>query len=311
MNKLSVIVPAYNEELMVEKASGVIGNILKNNDINYEIIFIDDGSNDKTLDVLKQISSKDKNIRFISFSRNFGKEAAIFAGLKYSEGDCCAVIDCDLQHPPDKLIEMYNLWLQGYEVIEGIKKDRGKENLIYRNFAGLFYKTISKLSNIDMANTSDYKLIDRKVVNILNEMPEKHVFFRALSSWVGFKSTNVYYEVQERQAGETKWSTKNLFKYALNNITSFSSLPLQIVTIFGIILLMLSLVLGSITLVRFFTGNSVEGFTTVILLLIIIGSMLMISLGIIGFYISKIYEEIKYRPRYIVSQTENSKNCNK
>ena len=183
--------------------------------------------------------------------------------------------------------------------------------LIYRNFAGLFYKTISKLSNIDMANTSDYKLIDRKVVNILNEMPEKHVFFRALSSWVGFKSTNVYYEVQERQAGETKWSTKNLFKYALNNITSFSSLPLQIVTIFGIILLMLSLVLGSITLVRFFTGNSVEGFTTVILLLIIIGSMLMISLGIIGFYISKIYEEIKYRPRYIVSQTENSKNCNK
>lgn len=304
MNKLSVIIPSYNEELMVEKASDVIGNILKNEKIDYEIIFIDDGSKDNTIKILKKLSSTNKNIRFVSFSRNFGKEAAIFAGLKYAQGSCCAVIDCDLQHPPEKLVEMYKLWIQGYEVIEGIKKDRGKENYIYRNLAGLFYKTISKLSGTDMENTSDYKLLDKKVVDILNEMPEKHVFFRALSSWVGFKSVNIYYEVQDRQAGETKWSNKNLFKYALNNITSFSSLPLQVVTIFGLILLALSLVMGTITLVKFFRGNSVEGFTTVILLLLIIGSMLMISLGIVGFYISKIYEEIKSRPRYIVSQTE-------
>lgn len=298
---LSIIIPAYNEEENVENTANVIGGLMKENSIDCEIIFVDDGSRDSTWSIIDRLSKSDLPVRGIKFSRNFGKEGAIFAGLKACIGDAAVVIDCDLQHPPEVMIEMHNLWKQGYEVVEAVKADRGKEGLVYRMFAKSFYKMMKNSANINLDRASDYKLMDRKVIDALNEMPERLTFFRALSSWVGFKTTQVEFVVAPRNAGTTKWNFKKLFKFALNNITSFTNLPMQIITVTGIICVIGAIVLFIQTLVNFFCGNAADGFTTVILLLLIIGSVLMLGLGTIGYYISKIYEEIKFRPRYIVS----------
>ena len=305
MGKLSVIIPAYNEQQNIVNISSVVSSLLEENNIKYEIIFVNDGSRDNTWDVISRICNKNKNIKGFNFSKNFGKEAAIFAGLTYATGDCCAVIDADLQHPPQTLIKMYEKWQEGYEIVEGVKASRGKESFLHKLAAKSFYSLISKAANIDMSRASDFKLLDRKAVNILRAMPEKHIFFRALSSWVGFKTTSVEFHVQEREAGESKWSTYSLFKYALTNITSFSTAPMQIVTLSGIVFLLFSLILGVQSLYKHFMGQALEGFTTVILLLLIIGSILMLSLGIIGYYIAKIYEETQNRPRFIVSESAN------
>lgn len=299
---LSVIVPAYYEEGMIEQAAAEIGEVLAKNAIEYELIFIDDGSKDRTWEKICQISAQDKHIRGISFSRNFGKEAAMFAGLSTAKGEACVLIDCDLQHPPIKIVEMYHLWEAGFEVIEGVKTDRGEESFIHQKCAHLFYRVISKACGVDMQNASDFKLLDRKVVNALLTMKEKNGFFRALSSWVGFKTAQVEFEVQKREVGTSKWSAWALVKYALSNISSFSTAPMQIVTILGALMLLASGILGVTALYQKIIGVAVDGFTTVILLELFTGSIIMISLGIIGYYIAKIYEEIKDRPRYIVAE---------
>ncbi len=307
MGKLSVIIPSYNEEKMIHNISNVICSLLDNENIPFEIIFINDGSKDNTWEKISEVCSENSNIKGFNFSRNFGKEAAIFAGLTYATGDCCAVIDCDLQHPPEVLVKMYRKWQEGYEVVEGVKASRGKESFLHKIAAKSFYSLISSATKIDMSKASDFKLLDRKAVDILRSMPEKHIFFRALSSWVGFKTTSVEFHVQEREAGDSKWSTSSLIKYAITNITSFSTVPMQIVTLTGIVFLIFSLILGVHSLYMNFTGRSLEGFTTIILLLLIIGSVIMLSLGIIGYYIAKIYEETQNRPRFIVSEAENYK----
>lgn len=226
----------------------------------------------------------------------------MFAGLEQAKGDCCVVIDCDLQHPPEKIVEMYRLWEQGYEVVEGIKEDRGEETGMHKLAANSFYAIISRLTGLDMASSSDFKLLDRKVVDTLNQMPERNVFFRALSFWVGFRKAEVRYRVRERTAGESKWSTRSLIRYAINNIGSFSSAPLHIVTVLGFVMLVIAVVFGVVALVQKVSGAALGGFTTVILLLLFSSSIIMISLGIIGYYIARIYEELKGRPRYIISQ---------
>lgn len=307
---LSIIIPAYNEEENIENTAKVISDLMNQNGIDCEIIFVDDGSKDRTWQLIDNLTKTNPAVRGLKFSRNFGKEGAIFAGLKACLGDCAAVIDCDLQHPPEVMTEMYNLWKQGYEVVEAVKADRGKESLLYKMFAKSFYRMMKNSANINLDRASDYKLMDRKVVDALNEMPERLTFFRALSSWVGFKTTQVEFVVAPRNAGTTKWSFKKLFKFALNNITSFTALPMQIITVTGVICVIGAIVLAIQTLVNFFCGNAADGFTTVILLLLIIGSVLMIGLGIVGYYISKIYEEIKFRPRYIVSIDTNERRKN-
>jgi len=299
---LSVVIPAFNEEGIILKTGETISRILSENEIEYELIFVDDGSKDGTWDRICELADGNDKIRGVSFSRNFGKEAAMFAGLNEAEGDCVAVIDCDLQHPPEKLVEMYRLWEQGYEVIEGIKNSRGRESVAHGLSAKLFYKMISKSTGVDMSRASDFKLLDRKAVLVLQNMPEKAAFFRALSSWVGFRTAQISYDVREREIGKTKWSTGSLIKYAMTNVTSFTTLPMQLVTFLGIFMFLLSLVLTVVALVQYFTGASVEGFTTVIILQCFTGSVIMIALGIIGYYISKIYEEVKGRPRYIIAR---------
>ena len=299
---LSVILPSYNEEKMIAKATARMAEILQPEKIDYELLFIDDGSRDGTWAQINEAAEKDSHVVGVHFSRNFGKEAAMFAGLEQAKGNCCVVIDCDLQHPPEKIVEMYRLWEQGYEVVEGIKEDRGEESGLHKFAANSFYGLISKATGMDMSSSSDFKLLDRKVVDTLNSLPERNVFFRALSFWVGYKKTSVSYCVQERTEGVSKWSTKSLIKYALTNISSFSSAPLHIVTVLGFIMLAVSVVLGIIALVQKISGVALGGFTTVILLLLFSASVIMISLGIIGYYIARIYDEIKGRPRYIISR---------
>ena len=299
---LSVILPSYNEEKMIAKATARMAEILQPEKIDYELLFIDDGSRDGTWAQINEAAEKDSHVVGVHFSRNFGKEAAMFAGLEQARGDCCVVIDCDLQHPPEKIVEMYRLWEQGYEVVEGIKEDRGEESGLHKFAANSFSGLISKATGMDMSSSSDFKRLDRKVVDTLNSLPERNVFFRALSFWVGYKKTSVSYCVQERTEGVSKWSTKSLIKYALTNISSFSSAPLHIVTVLGFIMLAVAFVLGIIALVQKISGVALGGFTTVILLLLFSASVIMISLGIIGYYIARIYDEIKGRPRYIISR---------
>lgn len=299
---LSIIIPSYNEEENITRTATRLREILTEADIPYELIFISDGSRDNTFAEIEKAAEIDGNVKGYEFSRNFGKEAAIFAGLKMAKGNCAVVIDCDLQHPPEIIPEMYKLWKEGYDVVEGVKSERGEEGKLHKLFANAFYGIMSRLMKINMNDTSDYKLLDRKVVDVLLDLKESNTFFRALSFWVGFQSTSISYEVQERTAGESKWSFVSLLKYAVMNTTSFTTAPLQLVTFLGILSIALAVIMGLQTLVRYFIGNAVEGFTTVILLVLMIGGFIMISLGIIGHYLARIYDEVKGRPRYIIAR---------
>lgn len=300
---LSVVIPAFNEQEMVPAAAGQIDGILSRAGIPHELIFIDDGSRDATWAEIRAESEHRDTVRGVHFSRNFRKEAAIFAGLQAADGDCVAVIDCDLQHPPEKLVEMYRLWEQGVEVVEGVKTDRGEESLAHRVAAKTFYRLISEATHIDMTRASDFKLLDRKAVNVLLSMREKRAFFRALSSWIGFRTAEVSYEVRERAAGESKWSTWLLIKYALSNITAFTSLPLHLITGCGAASFLAALIVGIVSIVRLAMGRVVTGLTGAVILLLFLSGLIMVGLGIIGYYLGNIYTEIQDRPRFIVSET--------
>lgn len=303
MPLLSIVLPAYNEEQNIANTTRVLSALMEEQGIDYELVFISDGSIDRTYEEIEKAAKGNVHVRGARFSRNFGKEAAIFAGMQLSTGDAVVVMDCDLQHPPQVIPQMWEKWQKGAEIVEGIKADRGKESLGYKLSAGLFYKVMSKLIKIDMDASSDFKLLDRKVVDVLLQLPERNTFFRALTFWAGFRTETVEYKVQERQFGVSKWSFWSLMKYAITNATSFSTLPLQVVTLMGTVSILGSIILFIQTLVRYFMGTSVEGFTTVILLILIIGGFIMLSLGVIGHYIARIYEEVKGRPKYIISQT--------
>ncbi len=298
---LSVIIPAYNEEKMIEKTASTVSGLLFEAEIPYELIFVNDGSKDMTWPAICMVCEQNKNIHGLCFSRNFGKEAAMFAGIEAAKGDCAVIIDCDLQHPPEKILEMYKLWQEGYDVVEGVKEDRGEESFFHRTAAKIFYAVMSRLSHMDMKNASDFKLMDRKVLDVLKQMPEQSVFFRALSTWVGFRSTKISYRVQERTAGESKWNYRSLIKYAFSNITAFSAAPMKMITVLGTGFFILAVILGVVAIIQKAMGIALGGFTTVILVELLLGSLMMISNGIIGYYLSKMYEEVKGRPRYIIA----------
>jgi dolichol-phosphate mannosyltransferase len=299
---LCVIIPAHNEEANIAYAVSAVRDCLKEHGIDFEMLFIDDGSTDGTFAAVLSEHDKDNHIKGLRFSRNFGKEAAIKAGLAHFDADCCVVMDCDLQHPAETVPQMYAKWQEGYAVVEGIKSGRGKESGLHRFLSHMFYGVFSNTSGIDMSGTSDFKLLDASVAKVIADLPERESFFRALTFWTGFKHCTVSYEVAPRKHGQTKWSMFKLAKYAVRNVTSFTAFPLYLISYLGVALLILFAILGIQTLVMFFTGAAATGFTTVILLLLFIGGCLMISLGIIGIYISKIFDEVKKRPQYIVAE---------
>jgi len=272
-----------------------------------DILAVDDGSTDGTWAAITEMSRANPLVNGVRLSRNFGKESAIFAGLEKFEkakgGDCVIVMDADMQHPPETAVEMFGLWLGGgYAIVEGIKIRRQKESRLKRAGARLFYFIFGKSAGLDMGNTSDFKLLDRGVVALLTKMPERSTFFRAMANWTGLPTAKVFYEVGKRAGGKTKWRPFSLFRLAFGSIASYTAAPLHIVTFAGVLFFVFAVVLGAQSLWAKFSGRSTEGFTTVILLLLIIGGVLMTSLGIIGVYIAKIYEEVKYRPRYIIAE---------
>ena len=303
MKKISLIVPCFNEEDTVDAFYKKTVEVWqKLNQYELEIVYVDDGSKDRTLQKIETLHEKDNRVKCTSFSRNFGKEAAIFAGLHHVTGDAAVVVDVDLQHPLEKIIEMAVLWEQGYEVVEGVKEDRGTEKRIHKGFANLFYSWISKLAGLDMKNSSDFKLIDRKVIEALKGFKEKTPFFRALSFWVGFKSIAVSYAVEERSAGATKWSTKALVKYAFRNLISFTYAPLYMIAVLGTIVILFGVVLGVDALISYVNGTAQGGYPTLLFVMVLTAGAIISSLGIMSVYIAKIYEEIKGRPQYIVGK---------
>lgn len=298
---VSVVVPVLNEENGLKiNINTIIKNIPENEE--YEVVIVDDGSKDDTWEKIRELSEENKCIVGVRFSRNFGKESALMAGLAHTSGDAVITMDSDLQHPPEYIPDLINKWHEGYKIVEAKKRKRIKESVFYKISAGLFYNSLKKLSGLDMANSSDYKLLDRAVVDKIIEFKEGQLFFRGIVDWVGFSKYTMEIEFKEREIGKTKFKFKSLFKLALNAITSFSSSLLYITAVIGVIFFVIALILGIQTLVNKILGNALEGFTTIILLQLLIGSLVMFCLAIIGIYIGKIYEETKGRPQYIVSE---------
>jgi dolichol-phosphate mannosyltransferase len=300
---LSLLIPFYNEEKQIPLTLDTVVPILESTGHTFELILVDDGSRDQTWDAIEAASRLDPRIHGIHFSRNFGKEAAICAALDAAVGDAVILMDGDLQHPPQHIPEMVRLWQEGYEVIEGVKVTRGQENWLSKLNAHVFYGLFRWFSGYDLRNASDFKLLDRRVVQEWRRLPEHDTFFRGLSAWLGFKRITFAFEVAARQTGGSRWSLFRLASLSINAITSFSMIPLQFISLTGGVLLIGSLVLAIQTLFNWFSGKAASGFTTVILLQLLIGASIMLSLGLIGIYIARIFTEVKGRPRYIIGAT--------
>ena len=301
--KISLLIPFYNEQEMVPITLDTVVPILSSVCEDYEILMVDDGSTDETWSFIEAACRDNQRLYGLRLSRNFGKEAAICAGLDQVTGDAVILMDGDLQHPPEHIPEMIRLWQDGNDIVEGVKKSRGRESLTSRMNASLFYRLFHRLTGYDLRNASDFKLLDKRVVRQWRRLQEQDTFFRGLSAWLGFKRAVFYFEVAERKAGRSKWSPFKLLSLSLNAITGFTAVPLHAITILGLIMLIFSAVLIVQTLITFFSGHAQTGFTTVILLQLLIGGCIMVSLGLIGIYIARIFQEVKGRPRYIVSET--------
>ena len=309
MKKISVVVPMYYEEEVAKECYTRLKNVLeKIENYNYEIIFINDGSKDKTLEILKEVAKENKNVKIISFSRNFGHQCAVTSGLRYVTGDAIVIIDADLQDPPELIPEMIKLWEEGNEVIYGKRKSREGESRFKLLTASMFYKTLNALSDVEIPkDTGDFRLVDRKVVEVINSLPEHNKFLRGLFSWVGFKQTPFEYERKERYAGKTKYPLKKMLKLAQDGIFSFSIKPLKIVGAMGILSVIISIILFvyAVLSYAFDWNNLVPGWTSLMVTMTFIGGMILISLWMIGEYIGRIYDETKRRPEYIIDETIN------
>lgn len=298
---ISVVIPVFNEEKGIKHN---VNEIIKYLPDDYEMVLVDDGSKDDSWKEISTLVEENKRIIGVRFSRNFGKEAAVMAGVSNAKGDAVIVMDSDLQHPPEYIPKLIEKWKDGYKIVETVKKNRGKESLLYKISTGLFYNILKKMSGLDMANSSDYKLLDRAVVDKIKEFKEGQLFFRGLVDWVGFDKYVLKIDIKEREIGKSKFKLKSLFKLAINAITSFSSSLLYITAFLGGIFFVSAVILAIQTLYNKIVGVSATGFTTVILLQLIIGSLVMFCLAIIGIYVGKIYEEVKRRPQYIISEVK-------
>lgn len=299
---ISVVVPAHNEVAGLQKALACIEAVVAGCTEDYELIVIDDGSVDGTFSVIEGLAAENERVLGLQLSRNFGKEAALLAGLRQSAGDLVVTMDADLQHPPELIPQLVEHWKSGFKVVNAVKQDRPNDAFLVRMRARVFNTILSSLGGIDVHNASDYKLLDRSVVNVLaHELPERVRFYRGLSLWLGFPQTDVPFSVAEREDGESKWGMLALIQLALTAILSFTNAPLRIVTSLGFLTMLLGFFVGGDALWSWFHGTTVSGFTTIITTMLILSSFIMISLGIIGEYIAKIYDEIKQRPTYLVS----------
>ena len=312
MKKISVVIPMYCEEEVVDICyKRVVNNLNKLSDkYNYEIIFINDGSKDSTLEIFKKISDNDKNVKIISFSRNFGHQAAVTAGIRNVTGDAVIIMDADLQDPPELFEGMIEKWEDGYEVVYGKRKTREGESIFKLLTARMFYNTLNKLSEIEIPkDTGDFRLVDRKVIDVIATLPEHNKFLRGLFSWVGFNQYAYEYNRVNRVAGKTKYPFKKMFKLATDGILSFSAKPLKIVGAIGIFSVIVSIIILIYSIVSYmFKLNSLTpGWTSIMCTMTFIGGIILISLWMIGEYIARIYEESLGRPEYIIDELINFK----
>lgn len=302
--RLSVVIPAYQEAAGIVASVREIRAAVLRTGLDAQIIVVDDGSTDGTWAALVAARAAMPELGLVRLSRNFGKEAAIAAGLDRADGDACVLIDADLQHPPALIPDMVALWRTGdWDVVEAVKHDRGRESFVHRLVVRGFYAVVGWMTGQAFQDASDFKLLDRRVLVEWRRLGERATFFRGLVSWMGFRRTQIDFDVAPRTTGRSSWSIVALGSLALRAITAFSALPLQMVTVFGVVMLALAVALGAQALRLWLEGLAMPGFTTVILLQLIIGGFLMVSLGIIGTYIARIYDEVKARPRYVVQES--------
>lgn len=306
--KLSIIVPMYYEEEVAYEFYNRLKNVVKKIDFDYEMIFINDGSQDNTLMILKSIANEDSNVRIIDFSRNFGHQVAVTAGILNCKGDLAVVIDADLQDPPELIVDMIEEWKKGFDVVYAKRKTRKGESKFKLVTAKYFYKILSNLADIEIPrDTGDFRLIDKKVIESFKEMPERNRFIRGMISWVGFKQTFVEYNRDERFAGETKYPLKKMIKFATDGIISFSSKPLKVMSSLGILTLFVSFIILIYSIVSKLYGNTSSGWTSIMCVLVFFSGVQLVSLGIIGEYIARIYDESKNRPLYLINEMVNFK----
>lgn len=309
MKKVSIVIPMYYEEEIAQECyKRVVNNLKKLQEYEYEIIFVNDGSKDKTLAILEEIAKIDKQVKIISFSRNFGHQCAVTAGLKYVTGDAIVIMDADLQDPPELIPDMLKLWEEGNEIIYGKRKTRKGESKFKLLTAKLFYSTLNALSDVEIPkDTGDFRVVDRKVVEVINELPEHNKFLRGLFSWVGFEQKELEYERKERVAGKTKYPLKKMIKLGLDGIISFSTKPLKIVGGLGIVAIMLSCIILVYAMASFIFkwNNLTAGWTSLMVTITFFSGTILISLWMIGEYIARIYDENKGRPQYIIKQKIN------
>ena len=299
---LSIIIPVFNESAVLETLYTRLHQTASNLQQEYEYIFINDGSQDDSLEKLLAIKAADPHVKIINFSRNFGHQIAISAGLDHCKGDAAVILDADLKDPPELIPEFIKKWHEGHDVVYAIRKQRKGESLFKRIACKLFYKILRGLTNLDVPlDTGDFRLLSRRVINHLTAMEEKHRYIRGLSSWIGFKQTGIEYVRPARYAGKTKYSTGKLFTLAWEGVTSLSLKPLKMATYFGIFFSGLSIIyLGRILYVRLFSDHYIQGWTSLMAVMLLLGSIQLLSLGIIGEYIGRTTEETRKRPLYIV-----------
>lgn len=311
MKKISVVIPMYYEEDVANECYNRTKKVLNGlENYDHEIVFVNDGSKDKTLPILKEIATKDEKAKVISFSRNFGHQAAVTAGLKFVTGDCILIIDSDMQDPPELLVDMLKLWEDGNEVIYAKRKTRKGESKFKLMTAKMFYNVLNNLSDVEIPkDTGDFRLVDRKVVDVINSMPEHNKFLRGLFSWVGFKQKSIEYERQERFAGKTKYPLKKMLKLASDGIISFSTKPLKIIGGIGIVSIFISFILLIYAILSYIFkwNNLASGWTSLMVAITFFAGVQLVSIWMISEYIARIYDDTKQRPEYIINEKINIK----
>lgn len=308
--RISVLIPCYNEELSLPILYKALDTVSKESqNYEWEFLFVNDGSKDHTLKILRELSSIDHRVGYLDLSRNFGKEAAMLAGFDNVKGDCMVILDADLQHPPLLILDMIKEWENGYEDVYGKRISRGKESWLRKKLSLTFYKILQKNSNIDiLPNVGDFRLLDKRCIDTLRNLRESERYTKGMFSWIGFKKKEILFNTADRVAGSSHWKFSSLFKLAIEGITSFTTAPLRISTILGFLISFLAFIYMIFILIRtVFFGDEVRGFPTLVILILFLGGIQLISLGIIGEYIARIFTESKNRPVYVIRESKLSK----
>ncbi|MCU0417376.1 MAG: glycosyltransferase family 2 protein [Cytophagaceae bacterium] len=305
MEKISIIIPIYNEEQNIEKLYVRSKQVVIQLPVEYEFVFVNDGSKDQSLEIIKNIASIDSHIKYLDFSRNFGHQIAVTAGIDNCSGSKIVIIDADLQDPPELIIQMYEKMQEGYEVVYAKRISRKGESVLKKITAKLFYRMLSSITSVEIpVDTGDFRMIDKKIIDVLKKMPEQHKFLRGQISWIGFRQTFIEYDRDERNGGTTGYTYKKMIRFALDGITSFSNLPLKFATVSGFIVSGIAFLIMLYALYsRFILKDFVPGWTSLILSVLFIGGVQLISIGIIGEYISRLSDNVRNRPLYIIKES--------